>query len=289
MARGDTWSKMECEAIVADYIDMLFRECRGEPFNKAKHCRNLQNKLNNRSIGSIEFKHQNISAILLQEGHPYIIGYKPAKNYQHMLREVVLERLIIENDNLIEQENLLIHQSGKSFNDFYFKEIHNIIVDLPNVNFPKPKIVREPFFEYRSASNDVNYVQREARNRQLGKKGEEFVLEYEKFRLKCLDRDDLISDIKWTSKVQGDGTGYDIRSFEGQTDKELFIEVKTTNSGMYQPFLITKNEVCFSKKNSSQYKLYRLFCFSRNPKMFLLPGYVREHVTLEPQLYKAYV
>ena len=97
------------------------------------------------------------------------------------------------------------------------------------------------------------------------------------------------SHIKWTSKVQGDGTGYDIRSFEGQTDKELFIEVKTTNSGMYQPFLITKNEVCFSKKNSSQYKLYRLFCFSRNPKMFLLPGYVREHVNLEPQLYRAYV
>ena len=273
-----------CYREFASYLQKTDGACREEPFNKAKHRRNLQNKLNNRSIGSIEFKHQNISAILLQEGHPYIIGYKPAKNYQHMLREVVLERLIIENDNLIEQENLLIHQSGKSFNDFYFKEMHNIIVD-----FPKPKIVREPFFEYRSASNDVNYVQREARNRQLGKKGEEFVLEYEKFRLKCLDRDDLISDIKWTSKVQGDGTGYDIRSFEGQTDKELFIEVKTTNSGMYQPFLITKNEVCFSKKNSSQYKLYRLFCFSRNPKMFLLPGYVREHVNLEPQLYRAYV
>ena len=170
MARGDTWSKIECEAIVADYIDMLFRECRGEPFNKAKHRRNLQNKLNNRSIGSIEFKHQNISAILLEEGHVYIRGYQPAKNYQRMLREVVLERLIIEKDNLIEQENLLIHQSSKLFKDFYFKEIHNIVVDLSNVNFPKSKIVREPFFEYRSASNDVNYVQREARNRELGKK-----------------------------------------------------------------------------------------------------------------------
>jgi len=35
---------------------------------------------NNRSDGSIEYKHQNISAILLRASQIYIQGYKPAKS-----------------------------------------------------------------------------------------------------------------------------------------------------------------------------------------------------------------
>jgi len=59
----------------------------------------------------------------------------------------------------------------------------------------------------------------------------------ERERLLELGRKDLVGDIQWTSKEMGDGAGYDIRSFQGQTDEELFIEVKTTNSGKYQQFL----------------------------------------------------
>ena len=285
MARGDTWSKIECEAIVADYIDMLSHECSGKSFNKAQHRRILQKKLHNRSESSIEFKHQNISAILLEEGHVYIRGYQPAKNYQRMLREVILERLIIKGNNLIEQENKLNQELGTLFAGLYSEEMYKRIIVDP----PKKGIIREPSLEYLSESRHINYAEREARNRRLGERGEEFALEYEKFRLKYLGRDDLLSDIEWTSKIKGDGAGYDIRSFDGQTDNELFIEVKTTNSGRYQPFLITQNEVVFSEKRDSQYALYRLFCFSRDPHMFSLPGCIKQHVALDPQLYKAYV
>ncbi len=59
----------------------------------------------------------------------------------------------------------------------------------------------------------------------------------ERERLLELGRKDLVGDIQWTSKEMGDGAGYDIRSFQGQTDEELFSEVKTTNSGKYQQFL----------------------------------------------------
>ena len=49
--------------------------------------------LSNRSDGSIEFKHQNLSAVLIKHGLPYIIGYKPRWNYQFLLEETLLSYL----------------------------------------------------------------------------------------------------------------------------------------------------------------------------------------------------
>jgi len=89
------WSRIEVEAAVADYLDMLALELRGEPFNKANHNRDLLRVLDGRTRGSIERKHQNISAILIELGYPYIDGYKPLRNYQELLREVVEERLLL--------------------------------------------------------------------------------------------------------------------------------------------------------------------------------------------------
>ena len=75
------WRRIECELIVQDYMSMYGKEMRGEKYSKAEHRRGLQPKLNQRSEGSIEFKHQNISAALIDSGYPYIRGYKPAKNF----------------------------------------------------------------------------------------------------------------------------------------------------------------------------------------------------------------
>src|SRR5436190_23140989 len=90
---SDSWTQQEVEAAVTDYFVMLAKELRGEPFKKAEHNRALQQKLNNRTRGSIERKHQNISAILIELGYPYIDGYKPLGNYQELLRLVVEDRV----------------------------------------------------------------------------------------------------------------------------------------------------------------------------------------------------
>src|ERR1051325_10286894 len=71
---------------------MLTLELRGILYNKAEHNRHLQGIIS-RSHGSIERKHQNISAILIECGYPYIDGYKPLGNYQELLRAVVEARL----------------------------------------------------------------------------------------------------------------------------------------------------------------------------------------------------
>lgn len=89
----EAWSRQEVEAAIADYFAMLDKELRGEAYSKADHNRQLQQLLSDRPRGSIERKHQNISAVLLELGYPYIDGYKPLRNYQGLLRSVIEERL----------------------------------------------------------------------------------------------------------------------------------------------------------------------------------------------------
>src|SRR5688572_26296094 len=72
---------------------MLADELRGQAYNKTAHRRALAAQLRHRSDGSIERKHQNISAILIAVGYPYITGYKPLGNYQRLLAEVVTDRV----------------------------------------------------------------------------------------------------------------------------------------------------------------------------------------------------
>ena len=87
------WSTEEVEAIVADHLHMLTLELTGQRYSKAEHRRRLQAQLNNRSEGSIEFKHCNISAVLIHLGMPYIRGYQPRANYQALLVEVVAQQI----------------------------------------------------------------------------------------------------------------------------------------------------------------------------------------------------
>ena len=58
-----------------------------------------------------------------------------------------------------------------------------------------------------------DYALKESKNRKLGLVGEELVLKYEKETLISLGKEDLAERIIHTSKVEGDGAGYDIKSF----------------------------------------------------------------------------
>jgi hypothetical protein len=82
------WPVAEVKATVADYLHMWLLEQAGQAYNKTTHRKALQRKLNNRTEAAIEFKHQNISAILMEHGWQNIPGYKPSGNYQALLAEV---------------------------------------------------------------------------------------------------------------------------------------------------------------------------------------------------------
>jgi hypothetical protein len=87
--RGQPWTRHEVELIVADYFEMLRAELSGETYSKSAHDQGLRPRPNHRSKSSVEYKHQNISAVLIGMGLPYIDGYKPAKNYQKSLLQAV--------------------------------------------------------------------------------------------------------------------------------------------------------------------------------------------------------
>lgn len=89
--RGSNWTDAEVGAVVASYFGMLRRELTGETFNKAEENRRLQ-ALTGRTKGSIEFKHQNISAVMIEAKGIPIDGYKPMGNIQDTLRTAVLDR-----------------------------------------------------------------------------------------------------------------------------------------------------------------------------------------------------
>ena len=61
---------------------MLTLELQGVTYSKASYRGELMRSLPARSKGSVEYKHQNISAVLTLLGAPHIAGYKPAANFQ---------------------------------------------------------------------------------------------------------------------------------------------------------------------------------------------------------------
>lgn len=271
------WSQVECNVIVVDYLDMLHKELKGEGFSKAEHRRSIIPNLNGRTEGSVEYKYQNISAVLNELGYPYIPGYKPASNYQQLLKEVI-ESLL--SSSMIERSaELLIEEPVQNVISVDWARVLSEPPEIQKGNFQRP--VRD------FVPKKYNFSEIESRNRALGLKGEQFILEFERYRLANAGREDLVKDIEWTSDLKGDGAGYDIRSFNPSNDQELFIEVKTTKLGKYLPFFISSNEVEFSREHKQNYSLYRVYDFRDSPKLFMLDGDVSESVNLEANNYKA--
>jgi hypothetical protein len=71
---------------------MLADDIAGRAYNKAERNRALQGTID-RPRGSIEYKHQNISAALMGLGEDWIPGYKPAFRFQGSLVDAVVRWL----------------------------------------------------------------------------------------------------------------------------------------------------------------------------------------------------
>ncbi|KQR67486.1 DUF3883 domain-containing protein [Pedobacter sp. Leaf176] len=270
------WSDAEVKLIVADYFSMLIDELTGKVLNKSFHRKALFPLLNNRTASSIEFKHQNISAVLVEMNIPFIRGYLPRDQFQRSKLIPAVRGYLKLNPNV----QLLF---GEFANDSSFVnkgvKFENWLVTAPEIK-KDIRIVRP-------AQNPVkiNYLEREQNNRLLGMQGEELAIQFEKNLLIKSGKEALAEKIEWVSKEQGDGLGFDIlsRNLNG-TDK--YIEVKTTKLSKEAPFFFTSNEFNFSIKNEGNFHLYRIFDFNINPKMFQLKGRYDAFCRIEPVGYK---
>jgi Domain of unknown function (DUF3883) len=269
---GSDWSRQEVKAIVDDYLSMLASELAGTTYNKAAHRRALLPQLHGRSEQSIEFKHANISAALLDAGFPYIAGYKPRSNYQALLAEVLAERMT-------EAAQLQEVAAADADRPMVVPEVDDILAVLTVA--PKPpddsRRVAEP--SRPAIRLTTNYIEREARNRSLGAAGELFALNYERARLVHVGKESLAARIEHTSKVRGDYEGYDILSFD-ENGAERLIEVKTTKYGAETPFFVTRNELSTSERRAPLYHVYRLYGFRQAPRLYTISGAISQSCQL---------
>ena len=269
---GTDWSDKEQDLIVADYFDILRIEMAGGTVNKAERNRALQ-ALTGRKRGSIEYKHMNVSEALKRIGLPTIDGYKPYPNIQDSLLDAIDRYLSGRPELLIADP--VVPAIGAS-------EAPTLFMEPPPI---RPSAVPQLRKRMEALVRKFDPVERDFRNRKLGKAGEEFIVSFEERRLHDGGRKDLAEKVRWVADQEGDGHGYDIESFSLSGEKRL-IEVKTTTGGQTTPFFLTRNEERVSREKA-EFRLYRLYDFAKTPRLFKLRPPLVDSVVLETETWRA--
>src|SRR5271163_4251344 len=190
---GTDWQADELDAIVADYFAMLAADLSGQPYIKSRHSAALMDQIG-RTHRSVEFKHQNIPAVMDELGMPWIPGYKPKRNYQSAIFDAI-------------DRYLTHHPAG----------LEPSVTPPPAPPLPAEIFVPPPALtvpagpvpeRLRRLVQKFDPVERDQRNRSLGKAGEAFVVDVERRQLTEADRPDLARKVRWTAAEDGDGAGY---------------------------------------------------------------------------------
>ena len=278
---GKPWTAAEVAETTTAYFRMLRMQELGQHFVKAQLVRELCSKIPARNTKSIEYKFRNISAVLNGLGVQTVSGYKPLPNIQHLLIDVVADMLA--EDKVLDEAT--ITSVEKPVEPNIFVDFASFVKGIPA---PKHRISEQNAAWIQGKAIKRDYLERESRNRSLGHAGELLVMEYEVHRLHAAGAKRYVDRIDHISNTQGDGLGYDIRSFEVD-GRERYIEVKTTAYDAETPFFISPNEVNFSKNMADQFHLYRVFSFRKKPQMFIVPGSVDANFKLDPASFRATV
>lgn len=266
---GKPWRDDELDEIIADYFVMLAADLAGQPYVKSRHSKALMEKIR-RTHRSVEFKHQNISAVLDELGLPWIPGYIPKRNYQNAIFDA-LDRYLTQHPGVMEA--VPARQSITSASDAFVEP------PKPDQRTPAPERLRRLVRKF-------DPVERDHRNRSLGKAGEEFVFELERQRLTSGGCGELARRVRWVAAEDGDGAGYDIFSFD-LSGRERLLEVKTTNGGVRTPFFISRNERDLAVERPEDWRIYRVHQFSRQPRVFSLSPPLETVVNLSAESWRA--
>jgi hypothetical protein len=268
---GTHWQSDELDAIVADYFAMLAANLSGERYVKSSHSKALMARIG-RTHHSIEFKYQNISAVLDELGLPWIPGYRPKRNYQSAIFDAI-DRYLTKHSDVL--ESFPISPAPPALPTEIF------VAPPPLVSVPEripeglKRLVRK-----------FDPVARDHRNRSLGKAGEEFVYNLERRQLAAVGRSDLSQRVRWVAAEEGDGAGYDVLSFN-TTGRERLLEVKTTNGSARTPFFLTRNECDVAKERPEDWCIYRVHLFAREPRIFTISPPLELKLDLHAELWRA--
>jgi Domain of unknown function (DUF3883) len=251
---GTDWTADEIAVLVGSYFLMLAEERAGRDYNKSEYRRGVIAAIG-RKPGSIERKLQNVSAVLDEIGIPWIQGYKPLPHYQDALVAVVEQQVFL---------HLELFEAAAA-GPLRVGDENEILVAPPaflnSDPESRPAAIRRLVGKFDPAARD-------ARNRDLGRAGEEFVVDFERRRLRRAGRSDLARDVRWVADLDGDGYGYDVRSFDPDDGQERLLEIKTTCGNERTPFWMTRRECDVAAEQGGIYRVRRVFHFRNEVKMF---------------------
>jgi hypothetical protein len=269
---GTHWQDDELDAIVADYFDMLAADLAGRPYVKSKHSAALIAEIG-RTHRSVEFKHQNISAVLDELGMPWIPGYKPKRNYQNAIFDAI-DRYLTAHPDILEAVGKPSPAPSTAPAEIF---VSSPPLTTGNERIPPSlqRLVRK-----------FDPVERDLRNRTLGRAGEEFVINLERRLLAGADRSDLARKIRWIAAEEGDGAGYDILSFD-PTGRERLLEVKTTNGSARTPFFLSRSECAVAAERPADWCIYRVHLFSTEPRIFTVAPPLEKALSLTAEIWRA--
>jgi hypothetical protein len=267
---GTPWRDDELDSIVANYFEMLEAELSGHPYVKSRHSKALMARIG-RTHRSVEFKHQNISAVLDELGLPWIPGYIPKRNYQNAIFDAI-DRYLSKHPDVLER---VPARPQAAASDEIFVPAPVLQAD----SAPLPERLRRLVRKF-------DPVERDHRNRSLGKAGEEFVVNLERRRLAEADRSDLARKVRWVAAEDGDAAGFDVLSFDFSGQQRL-LEVKTTNGAARTPFFLTRNEREAAAERPADWRIYRVHLFATEPRIFTIAPPLEKSVNLSPETWRA--
>lgn len=177
------------------------------------------------------------------------------------------------NIKILDDDKELLDLYEPRKNEYYDSEYHLLVQDIiysakyyvtPEFLQTKAKAIETKKFTLKVTKKSVklkpthvDFVQKAVSQKNIGQAGEEFVYQYEREKVSKYKLPKT-KQVRWVSKLDGDGLGYDILSFD-KTGREIYIEVKATEGPENGTLFITANELEMSELYSEQYRLYRVY------------------------------
>lgn len=144
--------------------------------------------------------------------------------------------------------------------------------------------------QYIRKSDFETYIKDYQKKLDNGYIAEGLVYEYEKDKLINMGRKDLSEKVVWISREYGDGFGYDIKSYEivDGLAKEIYIEVKSSSSGLSSDFEMSSNEYKFAMEHAhdNSFKIYRISKRQGKNIGYIIENNLIDDFVIEPSSYK---
>jgi len=135
------------------------------------------------------------------------------------------------------------------------EEIYPSITEVCDYESPQ-----RPGSRGRGVGSGVSGFPRYSRaSKSIGDLGERLVLDYLRRRLKDGGRPDLAERVIWHQKSDVNRTpGWDITTYDLDTEEEILVEVKATQSAVFTDFILTRNEWRAAQQFGKKYWIFLL-------------------------------